>query len=247
MEKDCYVREKKQKKKTWRFLTLPYGTASEPDVNSSLAKVMADSFTTLNSLTFSPLKYACVRVHMCCASPPSSTIYFPLSYPQNALLVCGKPHSSPPPQPCWLAVFCLLAAVMLLYSPVVIYLLIRPPAIFFSMNSIEELVKAFFFFSSPISGLGRKLSVQHYGLLFANFTILLHSLRGAIRLKRGQGNKRDTRLLNNIKEHTETQQYFVFLQGTLLFKIDVVGLKDSILIFFFLIHYQCLVTWTCLS
>lgn len=153
----------------------------------------------------------------------------------------------PPPQPCWLAVFCLLAAVMLLYSPVVIYLHIRPPAIFFSMNSIEELVKAFFFFSSPISGLGRKLSVQHYGLLFANFTILLHSLRGAIRLKRGQGNKRDTRLLNNIKEHTETQQYFVFLQGTLLFKIDVVGLKDSILIFFFLIHYQCLVTCTCLS
>lgn len=158
---------------------------------------------------------------------------FPFIVPTKRSPCLWKASLLPPPQPCWLAVFCLLAAVMLLYSPVVIYLHIRPPAIFFSMNSIEELVKAFFFFSSPISGLGRKLSVQHYGLLFANFTILLHSLRGAIRLKRGQGNKRDTRLLNNIKEHTETQQYFVFLQGTLLFKIDVVGLKDSILIFIF--------------
>ena len=67
-------------------------------------------------------------------------------------------ESLTPPRPCWLAVLCLLAAVMLLYSPVVIYLHILPPAIFFSMISVEELVKVFFFlfFSFPHLRFGKK-------------------------------------------------------------------------------------------
>ena len=60
--------------------------------------------------------------------------------------------------------------------------------------------------------------------------MLLHSVMGAIRLNKVQGNKRDTRLLNDIKEHIKTQQYCVFVRGTPLFKIDVALLKDSVLI-----------------
>lgn len=63
----------------------------------------------------------CLRLCVLLRFSKHTTIYhlFPPSYPLN-VLVCGKP------QHCWLAVFCLLAALLLLYSPRVIYLLIRP-------------------------------------------------------------------------------------------------------------------------
>lgn len=85
MEKDCYILEK-----TLSFLTLPCGTASEPDVNSFPAK--GGGLLHHPSLIF-PLKYAYVCVLPASQPIPPSNIYFPLSYPQKVLLVCGKPPS----------------------------------------------------------------------------------------------------------------------------------------------------------
>lgn len=119
---------------------------TEPDVNSFPAKVIADPFTT--HFTFPPEICFCVY----CA-------IFLQVYPHLPFISLYRTHrkfflivESLTPQHCWLAVFCLLAAVLLLYSPVVIYLLIRPlPYCFHHLHwshlALYNHWKAIFFFS----------------------------------------------------------------------------------------------------
>lgn len=111
----------------------------------------------------------CLRLCvLCCTSlnVPPSTIYFPLLYPQNVLLVCGKPPS-PTLLTCCLLSFGCCFVIVLPHSYIPSY---SPPCHIFSIISTEALwpcittEKQYFFFPISISGLGRN-SVQNNALL----------------------------------------------------------------------------------
>lgn len=173
MEKDCYIWGK-----TLSFLILPCGTVSKPDVNSFLAKVMTDSFTT--HFTFSPwnmLTFLCTMLYFF----ESTTIYhlFPSIVP-TGLLVCGKPHSTKL-LTCWLLSFGCCFVIVLLHSYIPSY---SPDCHIVSIISIEELFPCFiqqptekqYLFPVSISGLERNLNVQNSAILPVSW-LLSHGVR----------------------------------------------------------------------